>query len=120
MAHYVQLMTLTPQGREEMFRDPHHLLVAQQSVRVDGVQTLGLYAVLGAYDFVSIVEAPDNEAVARYSLELGVRAGAHITTLPAVPVVALEQAMRGGDQDLDIGTELDLTPAAYDDEERVL
>ena len=53
-------------------------------------RVLGLYAVLGAYDFVGMVEAPDNESVARYSLELGVLAGVTIMTLPAIPIARME------------------------------
>jgi hypothetical protein len=51
---------------------------------------MGLYGVLGRYDFISMLEAEDNEAVARFSLEFGVRAGAHIETLPAVPISRFE------------------------------
>ena len=96
MAHYVQLMTLTPDGRERMALDPHHLLDIRSSIHIEGVETLGLYAVLGQYDFVGLVEAPDNDVAARYSLTLGASAGAHIVTLPAVPVIAFEQALGSG------------------------
>ena len=45
-----------------------------------------MYGVIGAYDFVSIVEAPDNDAAARFSLEFRVRAGVQVETLPAAPI----------------------------------
>lgn len=90
MAHYVQLLTLTPEGRRKLLEDPECVLQAANAVRQRDVTILGLYAVLGSFDFVSIVEAPDNEAVARYSIEFGVRADVHITTLPAVPVALLQ------------------------------
>jgi uncharacterized protein with GYD domain len=41
---------------------------------------------LGLYDFVNIVEAPDNKAIANVSLELGSRGTIEIMTLPAMPV----------------------------------
>lgn len=69
-----------------MLANPESLLQAENQLEVEGVQCLGTYGVLGRYDFVTIIEAPDNDAVARFSLELGVRAGVHIETLPAVPV----------------------------------
>ncbi len=84
MATYILLMTLTPEGREKTLRDPEQLLRAQQGVSVTGVQCMGVYGVIGEYDFVTWLEAPSNESAARFSLELGVRAGVHITTLPAV------------------------------------
>lgn len=92
MATYILLLTLTPAGRENMLEDPQNVLRAVSSINIPSLQNLGLYAVLGEYDFVSIIEAPDNEAVARCSLELGVRVGAHITTLPAIPIARLEGA----------------------------
>ena len=71
---------------------------------------LGLYAVLGQYDFVNIVDAPDNATVARFSLEIGVAAGAYLTTLPAIPISRLEQ--QSGDEIAETVTEMDLTPSA--------
>ncbi|HLA00649.1 MAG TPA: GYD domain-containing protein, partial [Thermodesulfovibrionales bacterium] len=44
------------------------------------------YAVLGPYDFVNIVEAPNNEAVMKMSVELGSRGSVQLLTLPAIPV----------------------------------
>ena len=91
MPTFIQLLTLTPEGRANMLQDPDVILRSQQAIRVPDVVVLGLYAVLGDYDFVNIVDAPDNAAVARFSLELGVRAGAHVTTLPAIPISRLER-----------------------------
>ena len=90
MAAYVLLLTLTPDGQKAALNDPEYLLRVEEAIRVPGVQALGLYAVLGEYDFVTIVEAESNERMARFSLELGVRADVHITTLPAVPISRLE------------------------------
>ncbi len=41
---------------------------------------------LGRYDIAMMVEAEDNEAVARLSLDIGVRAGLHIETLPVTSI----------------------------------
>ena len=90
MATYILLMTLTPEGQKQALENPEHLLEVEEAITVPGVQSLGLYAVLGRYDFITIVEAGSNEEIARFSLELGVRAQVHITTLPAIPVSRLE------------------------------
>ena len=92
MSTYIQLLTLTHHGREEAIDNPTGVLSAQEQIRVPGVRVLGLYAVLGGYDFVSMVEAPDNDSIAQYSLQLGVRAGVTVVTLPAIPVARLEGA----------------------------
>jgi uncharacterized protein with GYD domain len=55
---------------------------------------MGLYGVLGEYDFVTLIEAPDNEAAARFSLEFGVRVGVHVPTLPAIPIGRLDSRER--------------------------
>jgi uncharacterized protein with GYD domain len=92
MSTYIQLLTLTHYGRERAIDNPTEVLLAQEQVNVPGVRVLGLYAVLGGYDFVSMVEAPDNDSIARYSLKLGVKAGVTVVTLPAIPVARLEGA----------------------------
>ena len=89
MATYILLLTLTPEGQIKALDDPDYLLGAEAEIDIPSVQTLGVYAVLGDFDFVTIVEADGNDAIARFSLELGVRAGVHITTLPVVPAAQL-------------------------------
>ena len=86
MATYILLLNLTPEGRARMLEDPETLRRAEDAIDVPGISVMGVYGVLGEHDFVSIIEAPDNDAAARFSLELGVRAGAHVTTLPAIPI----------------------------------
>jgi uncharacterized protein with GYD domain len=85
MATYILLLTLTPEGRAKTLEHPDYLLDVEAVITISGVQTLGLYAVLGQYDFVTLVEANSNEDIARFSIELGVRAGVHVTTLPVIP-----------------------------------
>jgi uncharacterized protein with GYD domain len=92
VATYILLMNLTPEGQGRALQDPDYLSREENAIAVPGVQTLGLYAVLGQYDFVTIVEAQGNEEIARFSIELGVKANVHITTLPTVPASRLESS----------------------------
>jgi uncharacterized protein with GYD domain len=46
------------------------------------------YAVLGEFDFVTVLEAPSNEAVAKISVELGSRGTLQITSIPALSISA--------------------------------
>ena len=91
MPNYILLLTLTPEGRDKMLNEPGTVHAAEDSITVPSTYVLGQYGVLGEYDFVYIVEAPDNEAVARFSLELGVKAGVHVTTMPAIPLARLQE-----------------------------
>ena len=104
-------MTLTPEGQIAALHDPEYLLRVESSIDVPGVQALGIYAVLGEWDFVTLVEADDNERMARFSLELGVGAKVHITTLPAVPLARLEAA----EDSLEAGAEAWMAPQSRDD-----
>lgn len=90
MANYILLMTLTESGKQGLLEDATKVMTAHSEVDAKEVTGLGMYAVLGAFDIVAIIEAPDNEAAARYSLQLGVRIGAHIQTLPALPLAMLD------------------------------
>lgn len=90
MATYILLLTLTPEGRASAVSDPDYLLPIESAIDVTGVTTLGLYAVLGQYDYVTILEAPGNAEAAQFSLELGVRANVHVTTMPVIPASSLE------------------------------
>ena len=91
MATYIMLITLTPEGRAAAAREADYLLAIEDKVAAPGVNMMGLYAVLGRYDYVAILDAPDNEAAARFSLDLGVEAGLHIETLPVIPATRLDQ-----------------------------
>ncbi len=91
MALYFLLGTLTSTG-QKMVHGNHELVVeAARDIEIDGAEVLGQYAVLGRYDYVMMVEADDNDAVARLSLEVGVRTGLHIETLPAIAVGFLKE-----------------------------
>ena len=52
------------------------------------------YAVLGPYDFVNIVEAPDNDTIFRVSVELGSRGTIEIMSMPAVSVDDLIRSLK--------------------------
>jgi uncharacterized protein with GYD domain len=63
-----------------------------------GCKVVAQYAVLGAYDFITVVEAPDNETAAHLSVDLGSRGTVNITTLPAIPTDQLRAKLKGPKQ----------------------
>ena len=73
MPRYILLSTLTPQGRESLHSRPERLVEVDQELEQMQVKVIAQYAVLGPYDFISIVEAPDNETIAHLSVDLGSR-----------------------------------------------
>ena len=89
MPLYIMLANLTGRGRRMSQSNPNLLSDAAEDAETPTSKVLTQYAVLGQHDFVIITEAADNHAAARLSLELGIRAGLNIETLPAMPVGVL-------------------------------
>ena len=97
MSTYFLLMSLAQEGRHLMHEDPKVILYAAHSSELPDVQFKGLYAVLGEYDFITIPEAPDNEAAARFSIEIGVKAGLEVKTIPGIPISRLDRKIEWDD-----------------------
>ena len=86
MATYIFLSTLTDDGRKTIKGRPERIQEVNKEIEAMGAKVIDQYAVLGNYDFISIVDAVDNETVARISVELGARGTVQIVTLPAIAV----------------------------------
>jgi uncharacterized protein with GYD domain len=86
MPTYILLSTLTDEGAETLKYKPERLKEVNEELRNLGALVKEQYAVLGPYDFVNIVEAPDNATIARISIELSSRGSIRILTMPAVPI----------------------------------
>jgi uncharacterized protein with GYD domain len=86
MALYIMLSTLSETGRQVVRKLPGSIRKVNAEIGRMGVRVVAQYAVLGPYDFVTVVEAPDNETVAKVSVELGARGSVQMLTMPAIPV----------------------------------
>ncbi|HOC46310.1 MAG: GYD domain-containing protein [Syntrophorhabdaceae bacterium] len=86
MPIYIMLSTLTDEGRKTIKKHPERIEEVNREIESMGAKVLAQYALLGEYDFLNILEAPNNEAIAKLSIELGSRGTVHIITLPAIPV----------------------------------
>ncbi len=86
MPIYLMLTTLTDEGRKTVKEKPSRIKQVNKEVEKMGVKILSQYALLGAYDFVNILEAPDNQTIARVAVELGSRGALNTTTLAALSV----------------------------------
>ncbi|MDC4226066.1 MAG: GYD domain-containing protein [Candidatus Manganitrophus sp.] len=86
MATYIMLSTLTDDGSETLKENPSRFKEVNKEIEGMGVKIMSQYATLGPYDFVNIIEAPDNETVARLSVELGGRGSVKLLTMPAIPI----------------------------------
>jgi uncharacterized protein with GYD domain len=86
MSTYIMLCTLTPEGVQTVKNNPERIKEVNSEVEKLGASVKAQWATLGHFDFISIMEAPDEATVARVSLELGSRGTGHYETLAAIPV----------------------------------
>ena len=84
MSIYIMMTTLTDEGRKTIRANPQRIKEVNKEVEGMGVKILAQYAVLGQYDFINILDAPDNETIARLAMELGARGTLQTTTLAAM------------------------------------
>ena len=86
MATYILLSNLTDEGAKTIKKNPGRIKEVNKELAALGVQVLSQYAVLGPYDFINIVEGPDNQTMARVSAELASRGSIKILTMTAIPI----------------------------------
>ena len=86
MATYILLSNLTDEGAKTIKNNPARIKEVNAEIEKLGVHVKYQYATLGNFDFVNIVEAPDNETIARVSAELASRGSIRIVTLPAIAI----------------------------------
>jgi uncharacterized protein with GYD domain len=83
---YVMLSTLTPDGVQTIKANPERIREVNREVEQLGATVTAQWATLGQFDFVNVIEAPDEKTIARVSLELGARGTARYETLMAIPI----------------------------------
>jgi len=96
MATFILLSSLTDDSAQTLINEPERILKVNAELAHMGGRVVSQFAVLGLYDFVKIVEAPDNVTIARVSAELAARGSVRITTLPAIPSHVLVDGLRAG------------------------
>lgn len=93
MPVYIMLSTLTNEGRKTIKNHPERIKEVDKEIEKMGAKVIAQYALLGMYDFLSVLEAPDNETIAKVSTELGARGTIQLMTLSAIPVYEFVEKM---------------------------
>lgn len=86
MPVYVMLTTLTDEGLKTIKENPGRIKEVNREVEAMGVKIIAQYALLGEYDFLNILEAPDSKTIAKVAVELGSRGTLKTTTLAAIGI----------------------------------
>ncbi len=86
MPTYLMLTNLTAEGLRTLKNNPGRVTEVNKEVEQMGGRVVTQYATLGDYDFVTVIEAPDEQTMAKISVELGSRGTMKSRTLTAMPV----------------------------------
>src|SRR3954453_216772 len=86
MPTYIMLSTLSPEGVQTVKNNPQRIKEVNHELEQLGASVRAQWATLGQFDFINVVEAPDEGTMARVSLELGSRGTARYETLVAIPI----------------------------------
>lgn len=65
MPTYIALLKWTPQGLQNIKQSPDRLNAARKGFEAAGVKMKEFYMVTGQYDMITVVEAPDDVALAK-------------------------------------------------------
>jgi uncharacterized protein with GYD domain len=86
MPTYIMLSNLTPEGVQTVKNHPQRIREVNKEVEQMGARVVSQWALLGQYDFINVIEAPDEKTMAKISLELGSRGTASYQSLAAIPI----------------------------------
>ncbi len=86
MPTYIMLATLSSEGVQTVRNNPSRIKEVNEEVEQLGASVKAQWATLGQFDFISVVEAPDDLTMARVSLELGSRGTGRYESLSAIPI----------------------------------
>ena len=93
MQTYVMLSTLGPDGWATVREKPERIRAVKDEVEALGLKVIAQYALMGQWDFINIIEAPDAESMARCSVMLAARGTMRTTTFEAIPVDTFIEAL---------------------------
>jgi uncharacterized protein with GYD domain len=80
------LTTLSAEGVQTVKNNPSRIREVNKEIESLGASVKAQWATLGRFDFVNVVEAPDEKTMARVSMELGSRGTARYESLAAIPI----------------------------------
>ncbi len=94
MPTYIMLSSLGPDGAARVVEQPERIYEVKAEVEAMGVTVIAQYATLGAFDFVNIIEAPDEKIMARVAMALASRGTLKTQTLTSIPVDEFVEALK--------------------------
>ena len=95
MATFLMLSTVGPDGMATLRENPGRLREVNAEVEAMGARVVAQWALLGPYDFATVLEAPDEKTITRVAVTLGARGTLKTKTLTAIPIDEFIDAVTG-------------------------
>jgi uncharacterized protein with GYD domain len=83
---YILVSKLTPEGRRTILEKPERIKEVNKEIEAFGAKVLQQYSLLGPYDFINVLEAPNNDIINKVSIILGSRGTIEIMSMPAMKI----------------------------------
>ena len=94
MGVYVVLSNLTDEGRKTVMENPGRIKEVNKEIEERGAKILNQYVLMGQYDFLTIIEAPDKKTMTKIAMEMGSRGTVDTITLPTMDVDELINSVK--------------------------
>ncbi|MFP3871317.1 MAG: GYD domain-containing protein [Candidatus Natronoplasma sp.] len=94
MNKYVVLSDLTDEGRKTIMEKPERIKEVNKELEAKGAKIVEQYALLGQYDFITILEAPSKGDIYKTVTEVASRGSIDTVTLPAMEIEELINKMQ--------------------------
>lgn len=96
MPYYAVFIKLTEEGVKAIQRNPEEIKEVGKDIERMGVKVVAQYAMLGDYDFLSIVEAPNENTLLKMLVELNSRGTIRTSTYRLIPLDEFIRAVKSG------------------------
>ena len=95
MPYFAVFSKLTDDGAKTILKNPERIKEVNREIEEKGVKVIAQYVILGDYDFLNIVEAPDETTLLRVLVDLNSRGTIRTSTYRLIPVDEFISAMKG-------------------------
>ena len=85
MSTYIMLLDYTNQGIRNVKESPKRADEARELAKRCGAEMKDVYLTIGSHDLVALIDAPGDEAIAKFALSVGALGNVRTTTLKAFP-----------------------------------
>ena len=94
MGAYVVFTKLRPEGRKRLAKNPQRFKEIRAEVEKHGAKITQQYSVMGEYDFVTFIEAPGNDVIAKVGAEISSLGTMKNATFPAFGLDRFQELLK--------------------------